>query len=573
MNKFIILFLSICSVLGAYAQNGVDAEIITEIDRSIPPSYRIANRPQLIDTTITSPVVKYPLLALQQETEITIDTIKPANIRMRPQLSRLYNSYVKIGAGSRLQALGEVYVNSLRSRKFNWGVHARHHSEWGKIKDYAPSQYDNTSIKAFGKVEEKRYSYGGGLNYGNQGLHYYGFRNPDADKDSIRQRFQDFGFNAFYDSHVKDSAKLNFRIGVNYDNFRDRKPDQDSLKDWRGKENYVGLKTRWQYNGSSNKLLSNLRADLDISYNDYRYGIADSVLPGLDTGFVSKNTLIQLRPVTSFYGLGEKLQFKVGLELALDIRDKFTAGLYPIAEVTYSLFNDIFIPYIGVEGGTKQQRFKNLANKNEFIGSNHELRNLHLYEAYFGIKGTISSQVSFNANFKYAHLRDYALFVNDTIYSAGNQFRTVYDTISRATISASISYQQNEKLKIDLIGRFHSYQAKNNPYAWNLPQFEIITRGTYNIADKLITRIDFTLETGRRARVFDPTMEGVEEQDNIYFKKLGVIADANIGIEFRYSERMSIFLNFNNVAAQNYKRWFGYPVNRFQAMGGLTFRF
>ncbi len=573
MNKYIVFLMSICGFISVYAQDGSDAEIITEIDRSIPPSYRIANRPQLIDTTITSPVVNFPLMALQEETSISIDTIQPASIRMRPQLSRLYNSYIKIGAGSRLQALGEVYVNSMRSRKFNWGVHARHHSEWGKIKDYAPSQYDNTSIKAFGKVEERRYSYGGGINYRNQGLHYYGFRNPNADKDSIRQRFQGFGFNAFYDSHVKDSAKLNYRIGLEYDNFRDKKPDEDSLKDWRGKENYVALKTRWQYNGSSNKLLSNLRADLDFSYNDYRYGIADSTLLGLDTGYVSKNTVIQLRPLTSFYGLGEKLKFKVGLEFALDINKKVNASLYPIAEVTYSLFNDIFIPYAGIEGGLQQQRFAHLADENEFIGSLNELKNMRRYEAYFGIKGTISSRVSFNANLKFANLRNYALFINDTIFSSGNQFRTVYDTITRTSISASISYQQNEQLKIDLIGRFHSYQAKDNPYAWNLPQFEIIARGAYNIADKLITKIDFTLETGRRARVFDPTMEGVKEQDNIYFKKLGVIADANIGVEFRYSKRMSIFLNFNNVAAQNYKRWFDYPVNRFQVMGGLTFRF
>ncbi|HLV41637.1 MAG TPA: hypothetical protein VKY37_05120 [Brumimicrobium sp.] len=573
MNRYIILFLSISSLFPVFGQKIGDVEVVTESDRSITPASRIYSRPQMIDTSITSPVVDYPLLVLKEETSFEVDGIEPANIRHRPQLAQLYNGYAKVGGGSRLMGLGEVYYNSVRSRKYNWGIHAKHHSEWGQISDYAPSQYDNTSLKAFGKVEENRFSYGGGANYRNQGLHYYGFNNPEADRDSIKQRYSSFGFNAFYDSHKKDSAMLNYRIGLEYDNFMDRKPKEDSLKDWRGKENYVGIKTAWQYNTSSNVLLSNLRADFDIGYNDYRYGIADTSIAALDTGIVSKNTVIQLRPVTSFYGMEGKLHFKVGGELALDFHDKTRASLYPIAEAKYSLFNDMFIPYAGIEGGLKQQRFEHLAAENEFIGSNQQIKNEKRYEFYFGFKGTLSSRISFNASAAFSNLRNHALFINDTIYSSGNQFRVEYDTVSMTTISASISYQHNEKLKVDVIGRFNTYEAKNNPYAWNMPQLELITRGSYNIADKLIAHVDLTLETGRYARVFDPTMEGAKMQDDIYFKKLGVLADANLGVEFRYTKRLSVFANFNNVAAQSYQKWFGYPVNAFQFMAGLTFRF
>lgn len=552
-----------------------DVEVITDSDRSIPPVNRIAMRPKMIDTAITSAVVDYPLLALQAETSFEIDRIEPANIRHRPQLSELYRGYAKIGGGSRLMGLGEVYYNSLRSRKFHWGVHAKHISEWGQIPDVAPSQYDRTSALLFGKVEERRYSYGGELGYKNHGLHYYGFENVDASRDSISQRYQSIDFSGFFDSHRKDSAMLNYRIGVEYSNFMDQKPSVDSLSKWRGRENYAALKTRWQYNMSNNVLLSNLRADLNVLYNDFRYGIPDSSVStnALDTGFVSSNTVIQLRPVTSFYSMNEKLHFKVGGEFAVDIHDKTRASLYPIAEVKYSLFDDLFIPYVGVQGGLQQQRFAQLAKTNEFLGSNIQLRNKQRYEFHFGIKGTLSSRMSFNFGASFSNNRNHALFINDTIYSSGNQFRVIYDTINISTISGSLSYQQSEKLKIDGIARFHSYQAKNNPFAWNMPQLEIITRGHYNIADKLIAKVDFTLETGRRTKVFDPSVEGVEEQDGQFYKSLGVIADANIGAEFRYTKRISIFANFNNIAAQRYKRWYGYPVQGFQFMAGATFRF
>lgn len=574
MNKYIVFLLSLLVALPTVlGQEEGDVKIVTDSDRSIPPASRIQLRPTMIDTAITTPVLVYPLLSLKEETTFDVEGIEPANIRHRPQLSQLYNGYAKLGAGSRLRGLGEVYYNSTRSRKYHWGAHALHHSEWGAMNDYAPSQYDLTKVKAFGKVEERRFSYGGGAHYRNQGLHYYGFENPDADRDSIKQRYQSFGFNAFYDSHKKDSATLNYRVGLEYDHFNNRKPKEDSLSDWNGRENYVGVKTSWQYNTSSNILLSNLRADLDIGYNGYNYGIADSAITALDTGYTSKNTVIQLRPLTSFYGMNEKLQFKVGGEFALDIHDETKASLYPIAEVRYSLFNDMFIPYAGVEGGLKQQRFALLANENEFIRSPHDIKNESRYQFHFGIKGTLSSKISFNANVAFKNLRNHALFVNDTVLSSGNQFRVEYDTVSMTTISGSISYQQSEKLKVDVIGRFNTYSANNNPYAWNMPQLELITRGHYNIADKLIARVDFTLETGRKARVFDPNMEGAELEDAMYYKNLGVIADANIGAEFRYTKRLSIFADFNNVAAQSYKKWFGYPVNAFQFMAGVTFRF
>ena len=54
---------------------------------------------------------------------------------------------------------------------------------------------------------------------------------------------------------------------------------------------------------------------------------------------------------------------------------------------------------------------------------------------------------------------------------------------------------------------------------------------------------------------------------------LGFIADANLHLEYRYNSRFSAFLQFNNLAAQRYKRWNRYPVQGFQVMGGITFGF
>lgn len=572
MNKFSCLLITLVS-LGVFGQNGSDVQVTSQGDRSVEKAYRIRLRPVAIDTTMPPPEVTYPLLVRQEETSFEVDPIEPAVIRHKPQLSQLYNGYAKIGGGNRLMGLGEVYYNSLRSRKYHWGIHAKHLSEWGQLTNMAPSMYDRSQIEAFGTIKERRYSYGGRLKYMNQGLHYYGFQNPDASRDSISQRFNNIGFSGFYSSHPKDSAILNYRIGLDYSYFDDKKPLADSLSKWKAMENYVGVKTLWTYKLSNNVLLSNMEAGLNVLYNDYRYGIADSTLSGLDSGFVSSNTIIQLRPITHFYGVKEKLQFKFGGEFSLDIKDGARASLYPIAQVRYSLFEDLFIPYAGVQGGLQQQRFELLTRDNEFINSNVQLKNLQRYEANVGFKGTLSNTMSFNLGATFSHNRDFSFFVNDTIYSSGNQFAVIYDTVNISTIEGSLSYQDGEKLKIDGIGRYHSYQLRNNPYAWNLPQLAFILRGKYNVANKLYAHLDLTLEGGRKALVTDTTLENAVEEDGYWYVPLGFIADANLGVEYRYNKRISLFVNFNNFAAQRYQRWLGYPVQSFQFMMGATFRF
>jgi hypothetical protein len=82
-----------------------------------------------------------------------------------------------------------------------------------------------------------------------------------------------------------------------------------------------------------------------------------------------------------------------------------------------------------------------------------------------------------------------------------------------------------------------------------------------------------TLEGGRKALVTDTTLENAVEEDGYWYVPLGFIADANLGVEYRYNKRISLFVNFNNFAAQRYQRWLGYPVQSFQFMMGATFRF
>ncbi len=570
--KKIITFFFILGSLTVLGQGNDEIVIVGTVDRKVEPAYRITENPTIIDTTISAFIMEYPLLVLMYPTTIEIDTIDAAKIKTTEKLPQLYSFYAKAGVGSELMPLGELYFDSKRSRKFIYGAHAKHLSSFGNLKNYAPAQFDRTKLGFYGGINENDYTLRGDIHYNNRGLHYYGWEVPldSISRDSIKQRYHDVGGSFSFASHKKDSANLNFKAGVDYNYFTSLKPDSESLTDWKGRENYFAINSSAWY--KLNKEV--FAADFNIRHNNYKYGVEGDSLSALDTAILRSNTIVNFKPTISTYLKDNRFKAVIGLDLVIDAADKTKAHIYPVAELKYSMFNDIFIPYLGLKGGLKQQTFRSLTNENEFVLPNLVLRNENtMIDLYGGIKGTLSKRMSFNLSASFARIRDKAFFVTDTTYSVGNKFNLAYDTLSLTTIEGSLSYQLNEKLKIDGIGRFYSYQLNNFAYAWNMPQLQVILRGHYNLFDKFLINLDLNLEQGRKALVYAMEAEDVELVDNQYVKNLGILVDANLGVEYRYNKRISAFVQFNNFAAQRYYRWYDYPVQSFQVMGGVTFRF
>ncbi len=573
MKKILISSLYILFGSLAFGQGGSDVVTIVGLgNRQVEPAYRMTENPKIIDTTIASPVSEYPLLFLQYSTSIELDKISPATIKTEPKLLQLYQTYVKLGVGTELMPLGEIYFDSKRDRKFLYGAHAQHLSSFGNFENYAPAQFDRTKVGLYGALNEKRYSLRSNVHYNNQGLHYYGWKIPtdSVNRDETAQRFQDVGGSFNFASHKKDSATLNYTIGTEYSNYTSKKPLLDSLSDWRASENYFALKTSGFYKYGKEIFA----ADFNVRYNGYKYGVeSDTNSFALDSGIVRNNTLINLKPTISTFSKDNRFKAKIGVDIVVDANTTTKAHIYPVAELKYSLFNDIFIPYLGLRGGLKQVTFKTLTQENEFLLTNVMLRNESTaIDAYFGFKGTLSKRMSFNLSASFARVNDKALFVTDTTFSVGNKFNVIYDTLNLTTLEGSLSYQLNEKLKIDAMARYNSYSLLNNSYAWNLPQWKAVVKGSYNLFDKFLVNLDLNFEGGRKALVY-ASEQGVTLENGQYAKTLGFIADINLGLEYRYNKRISAFIQMNNLASQRYNRWYNHPVQIFQFMGGITARF
>lgn len=564
-----IIIGSFLIAFGTYAQDVTLQGVAT---RKVDKAQRLSSQPVLQDTVIPQPMIEYPLLSMQFETTTEVERIEPASIKIKDNLDQLYSTYVKLGVGTEMMPLGEVYWNSTRSRKYIYGAHLKHLSSWGNIPDYERSTFDRTGLELFGGINESRYQLLGNFHYRNQGLHYYAIQAPidSLGRAATAQRYNDVGFNFSFTNDTKvDTFKINYKLGLTYNHFNTRRPEEDSITDWRSRENLIGINASGEY-----KLNENLYTlGLSILHNSYKYGVEGDTLSALDTAIVRPNTIISLKPQFHTFLWNNKFKATVGLDLTIDADDKTRARIYPLAEVKYSMFNDIFIPYIGLRGGLKQATLKTLTGQNEFLRPNVLLKNEDkTFEVYGGIKGTLSKRISFNLGGGYARVRNLALFVTDTTYSPGNKFDVIYDTLNLMTLEGSISYQLLEKLKVDVVGTYRSYELLNNTHAWGLPNFQLVTRVYYSLYEKFLINLDFNLETGRRGLVYADG-PGVQEENLQYFTDLGAVYDFNLGLEYRYTQRLSAFVQFNNIASQRYMRWYNAPVHSFQILGGITFRF
>ena len=573
MSKIFLLIFCVMLTMISYAQPP-DVVVEGKGKREIEPSSRILESPRIIDTVKSATVSTYPLLVYQKATKIILDTIQIATIETTEKIKQLYPFYTKIGIGSKIMPLGEIYYNSTRSRPYHYGAHLKHLSSFGNIKRgdivFPNGQFDHTDILLFGKINQASFNLGAKLHYVNDGFHFYGL--PDSivsDAKTIAQRYQNLGTDLEFIGNRGDTSILNYKIMTGFNFLGTKKPIIDSLVDWRAKENQFYLNTKGWYNYKS----ETFHVNLGLRHNSYRYGIEDSILNSSDSGLVTNNTIIDLQPGILTQLFQNNFKIEVGLALSIDIQKKTKVYLYPQVEIKYSLFNDIFIPFVGIRGGLKQNSLRTFSSENPYLMSNLTIQNEHNpNELYAGFKGTLSSKLSFNINGSSSRILNKALYVSDTLFSSLNKFNIIYDTLTLTKLEASGSYQKNEKLKVDLVGCYYSYQTKNEAFAWNLPQFQFVLRGSYNLYDKFLVNLSAKIETGRKAKVYSAG-EDVIEKNEQFAKPLGAIVDINFGLEYRYNTRVSAFLQINNLASQQYYRWANYPVQPIQVMAGVTARF
>jgi hypothetical protein len=564
----------------SFGQGGSNVHIaVDDYQRTITSSEKVQATPQLNDSVIELPDVKFYIEPTYHEVTFETKPIKAAKLKVKEPLDKLYNGYVKAGLGTYTMPFLDAYYNANRSKTKSWGVNLKHHSSLTNLKKVGTNLFSDNEAGVFYKQFFRKYTFDNRLNYERNKYHYYGFSNSDTlvpesyrtNSDTTKQVYQQISYSAKLKSMHKDSSKISHTTNLDFYH----------LNGLTGiSENNVGIASNiFKYLGKEE-----VGADVSLVLNHLKQPIfspVSNIILSPDSETKYGNTVFKLNPfIKTRRG---NLLAKVGLGIHSEITSAARFFFYPDLSVSYSLFNNIFVPYAGVTGGVQQNTFNEFRRENPFVLesiSTTYLNNTVGYKntnqrinLYGGFKGSVTSSISFNLKAQFEKLDNFAMFVNDTMYSYENKFNVEYDSIDKTTLSAQVGYHFQEKIKVFLKGEYYNYSMLTEEYAWQMPDYIVSLVGVYDLADKIVARANLRLVGGRKTYSLKPIENVSPTPGGKYITDLKPYLDANLGVEYRYNKRLSAFLDLNNILGQKYQRWANFPVYSFNLLGGITYSF
>jgi hypothetical protein len=539
--------------------------IVKDYKPVLAESNKISDTPEGDTAYSNPPKMDYNIAPKKLETNFEAGVIRAVKIKEEP-IPKLYRSLAKLGLGSYDTYTGELFYNSLRSKTGQVGVHLKHFSGRPNLVEKRTGLFSQNVGEVYGKYFLDNATFDSKFSYNRDVVHYYGFYGLHSEQDSIpegadtKQRFNNFNFSAGIKSNWVTDTHLDYKARIEYNGINDLFGVAENdfiVRGGAGKkfdENYFGLDLTFDY-------LKKQDADFekfDDNSNLSRYIV--NMNPHFNRDF-------------------DKVKLNVGFNFAIEHNSgPVAAHFYPDVHVSVPVAEQVLYLFADVTGGLQKVSYKTLTDENPFtipaVKLEHNQSNDLVLDG--GLKGNFSSQVSFNAMVKYTKMTNMVLFVNDTMnYVNGsdttdhsNMFNIVYDEGNVFDIHAEVAYRNSEKLSLAVAYDYLSYQSTVQEKAWHKPNSEARLMIRYNLKDKLqanVTLLGFGTQYGRSF-----TTDSIPV---VVAKKLKGYYDFNLGLEYRYNKLLSFYFNMNNLFFTRYEPWYGYPSEKFNFLGGLTYSF
>jgi hypothetical protein len=232
------------------------------------------------------------------------------------------------------------------------------------------------------------------------------------------------------------------------------------------------------------------------------------------------------------------------------------------------------VPYLGAEGARLRNTFRSLTRENPFLNGAPLLANTNKrYDLYGGLRGSLTSDLGFDVRVSQRRMDAMPLFINRPNFPYGDQMDVVYDRVDIFNVSGTLHYHLGTDWDAHARVDISSYETEFQAEAWNLPPYQVAIGARRNIRNKLIINAE-VLFLGRRPakREFLTTVDGVPVPDSERVDLAGFL-DAHLGLEYRYTKRLSVFVDMSNVSLSRYERWYRHPVQRGLVIGGFTYAF
>ena len=552
--------------------------------------------PQITDTaTDLQHKFNYGITPKRMTSLYSPTRIKAAKIIGEPT-TRLYNSYLKIGAGNYWSPMAEIYYNSTRSKKVNYGVFATHNSSWGTIgkrgKDvlfpatyYGKNHFSETGFTAFGKfIVGEKLQLLTDLSYENDYHLYYGFNDSTLHhNDSL------VGF-----TH---SDTINYR-------------DSLSVKDYRTMYNCLSwnfgmksLKTE-SFGYSANVNVSNLWAlykqnELNINIDgDMHYGFTvgkkkyksvayllmewqafrnskkptaqmslplgyGGEAPTLNTEF---RNIVNINPYIDFLIKGFKLHIgMLGTIENYNDADSVKFHPYPDVVLSKSFFKEAFNISLGAEGGMDANSLNEIRKVNPYVGPYIDTKGTSHYDFSLRMRVNFSKKLEMRLYGEYNIYKDDITFRQDSNYRLHNVYEPLYVSYNRVKAGGEFTFVNDEMLKLTLGGNYYYYSDSTLLYR---PTFDAHLGAQVNYKNKWLFGLQAMVVSKVRGSQLVKQTDGTLAYEP---EMLPLRYGLNLEVEYRHNRALSFFVKFDNLLYQRYYMWSNYPSQRITFLAGLTY--
>ena len=555
-------------------------------NRKISKIQKSSISPNHTDSIIIVDEVKYYLEPKQHQVSYNIENIKPARLKITASGDKLYRGYLKAGAGAYLSPLLDFNYASKRSRDESWGFKGGTSGSFANINGMDNTKYSDLSFGGYYQKFFIDYDLWSELDYERNNYQFYGldyqdsqmydFYGIDSNDSLMKESFQEAdslfkqNYNLF-DLHIKlnslnigrDSNKLRVKSWIDFHHL-------NSNYDLSENHFLIGAHSGWlildeEFLGTFELDINSVNAPETLIINEDNI-IQSSNLRNRSSGIIRLNPHI--------YSRKNNLIVKAGLSIQANINDKAKFHIFPDLELSYSLFNNVFIPYGGWVGNVQRNTFNDIRLENPFISEDANLQNtIQKSNLFAGFRGSLSSKFTFNLSASFQKFDSMYFFTPDNISSYGNKFQMTFDNLSQTSFMGEITYQDSEKLKVSAKGEYFIYDPLNELFAWQKPEFLITLSALLDLSDKIIVKSDIYLVGKRTVFSHHEPQIFSSFEDGKYIYTLSPLIDMNLSAEYRYNKKVSGFIQFNNFIGRKYQYWSNFPVQSINILGGVTFSF
>jgi len=526
--------------LPAFAQDTLRTDWVDVVKAFKPilsESMKIQSNPNPEIPETQTPVFSYEVPEKRMDGQPTLYTIKPLSLGTS-LLPKLKNNYTKIGYGNYNAPLFETYLNTTRNKNLQAGLFVKHLS----FNPNGDRQFSNNTVYGFGK----RFLGSGILSadalYYRNVVNLYGY-NTLADvgpNNNIKQKFQTIEGKVGYQNILKDTSKLSYKLDGGFYNFSDNRDVTEN---------------DFKLYGTFGKRINGNPLDIKTGVNisNLKFGNTE-----YNRVFVDINPRYKLNMDQLYINLGFNSTF-------FNDSTGTTFYFFPIAEAGINLIKNSLTTYVGITGNLQRNTYRSIANENPFVRSAGFRNTENSFELYGGLKGIISPQTSFLLNASLANVKNLLFYVGDSANL--NSQKVVFDTKSSSVfnVKAELNHEFGNQFLLGFVMNYYSYSISiKAPYS--MPTFTTQLNLGYNMSDKFLWKASVLTMNKRES--------GIEVAPNtINATTLKGFVDLNLGLDYRYTKNISLFVNLNNLTNNEYERWVNLPVYGFNVMGGLTVSF